>query len=160
VSSYPTRKRQRLAAFDYTTAGYYAVTICVQERLPLFGRVIDGEVHHAPAGTAIEDCLQEIPGRFPGVVVDTVMVMPDHLHVLLVLDGESVSLSEIIHWFKSQSTSRYARGVQREGWPRFAGTLWQRGFYERVIRTEEDLNTVRAYMLTNPQRWMLRDEQR
>lgn len=87
------------------------------------------------------------------------MVMPDHVHALLSLDGTSAPLSEIIHWFKSQSTGRYARGVRHEGWPPFAGRLWQRGFYDRVIRTDEDLNEVRAYILSNPQRQMLREEQ-
>jgi REP element-mobilizing transposase RayT len=159
MSTYPTRKRQRLAGFDYVAAGYYAVTICVQWRLALLGRVIDGQMRRSPAGDAIAECLREIPARFAGVTVDTVMVMPDHVHLLLSLDGTSASLSEVIHWFKSQSTARYAKGARIEGWQRFAGKLWQRGFYERVIRTDEDLGAVRGYMLTNPQRWMLRHEQ-
>ena len=63
-----------------------------------------------------------------------------------------------MHWFKAQSTARYAQGVREQGWRRFAGRLWQRGFYDRVIRTDEELNATREYLPTNPVRWMLRRE--
>jgi REP element-mobilizing transposase RayT len=158
MSSYPTRRRQRLAGFDYSTPGTYFVTLCVQDRLPLFGRVVDGRMHRSPAGDAIERVVGEIPGRFPGATVEAVMTMPDHLHLLLSLDGTTPSLSEIVHWFKSQSTARYAQGVRDQGWRRFAGSLWQRGFHDRVIRTDEELNVTREYMMTNPVRWALRHE--
>jgi REP element-mobilizing transposase RayT len=88
------------------------------------------------------------------------MVMPDHLHVILSLDGKTATLSEILHWVKAQSTARYARGVREEGWRRFAGRLWQRGFYDRIIRTDEELAAAREYLLTNRERWELQQEER
>lgn len=158
MTSYPTRRRQRLDGFDYTTVGYYFVTLCVQGRLPLFGHVFSGQVERSAAGDAIEGTVQDLPSRFPGVRLDTLMIMPDHVHVILFLDGRTARLSEIVHWFKSQSTARYARGVREQGWKRFLGTLWQRGFYDRVIRTDKELNGIREYVLTNAVRWELRLE--
>ena len=160
VTSYPTRRRQRLEGFDYSTSGSYAVTLCVRDRLPLFGRIVLSHMHRSPAGEEMEATWREIPSRHSGVELDTVMVMPDHLHGVLALNDESQSLSEVVHWFRSQSTARYARGVRVQGWKPFAGKLWQRGFYDRIMRTDDDREEMRAYVLTNPERWELwREEQ-
>lgn len=156
MTTYPIRRGQRLKDVDYTSPGYYAVTVCVQDRIPLFGHVYSGVMHLSPAGTVIGTIWQEIPARFPSITADALVVMPDHLHGVLALDGKTPSLSVILQWFKAQSTAQYTRGVREEGWRRFAGNLWQRGFYDRIIRKDEDLNAIRAYILTNPERWELR----
>jgi putative transposase len=156
MRTYPIRRSQRLEDFDYSSTGYYAVTVCVQDRIPLFGYVRAGVMHLSPAGAAIETLWHQIAIRFPGVICDAVMVMPDHLHAILALDGNTPSLSVILQWFKGQSTARYVRGVQDEHWMRFSGQLWQPGFYDRVIRKDEGLNAVRAYIATNPERWEMR----
>jgi putative transposase len=67
-----------------------------------------------------------------------------------------IYLSEIVHHLKARSTAQYALGVNQHDWPPFPGTLWQRGFYDRVIRREEELTGTREYMLQNPLRWSLR----
>jgi REP element-mobilizing transposase RayT len=86
------------------------------------------------------------------------MVMPDHLPTILALGDGVPSLSKIMQWFKAQSTARYARAVQEKGWERFAGRLWQRGVYDRVIRTDEELHAIHEYVVTHLQRWALRHE--
>lgn len=63
------------------------------------------------------------------------------------------SLSEIIRWFKSQSTRDYILGVHAEGWPSFPGRLWQQGFYDHIVRGEQSLNRIRSYIASNPSRW-------
>jgi REP element-mobilizing transposase RayT len=63
------------------------------------------------------------------------------------------TLGEIVGAFKSLSTNAYIRGVRERGWPRFDGRLWQRNYYERVIRNERELNAIRKYILDNPANW-------
>lgn len=67
-------------------------------------------------------------------------------------------LPEIVGWFKTMSTNAYICGVRRDGWPRFEGRLWQRNYFERVLRTEERLNAARRYIGENPARWALDTE--
>jgi REP element-mobilizing transposase RayT len=158
MSSYPSRRRQRLASYDYSAPGFYFVTLCIQDRLPLLGKVVCGQMHRSPAGKMVAAVWGEIPDRSPGVELDTLIVMPDHLHAIVSLSGGTYSLSEIVHHLKSRTTAQYALGVRQHGWPPFPGTLWQRGFFDRVIRDEEELNRLREYILQNPMRWSLARE--
>jgi len=62
-------------------------------------------------------------------------------------------LSQVIQWFKTMTTNAYIRGVKSERWPAFAGRLWQRNYYEHIIRNEADLTRFRAYIAANPAQW-------
>jgi REP element-mobilizing transposase RayT len=110
-----------------------------------------------------------IPRRFPSVGLDAYVVMPNHLHGIVVIEGgepqhgdavgvERVSLSRIVQWFKSATTNDYQRGVTMDGWEPFAGRLWQRNYYEHVVRDETDLDRIRWYIMENPARWAEDDE--
>jgi REP element-mobilizing transposase RayT len=117
-----------------------------------------------PAGKTIERVWLDLPRRFEHVCLDEYVIMPNHIHGILRLrpwrdDGREHDtfgepLSEIVRWFKAQSTRAYIRGVYDLGWARFDGRLWQRGYYEHVIRDEDDLVHGRGYILRNPRRWM------
>jgi REP element-mobilizing transposase RayT len=63
-------------------------------------------------------------------------------------------LPAIVQWFKTMTTNEYIRGVKQLGWPVFAGRLWQRNYYEHIIRSEESLNRIRQYILDNPTQWV------
>jgi putative transposase len=153
--TYPVRRNLRLVDYDYSSSGFYFVTLCIRDRLALLGRVVSDQRRLSPAGEQVSQIWEEIPLRYPGVDLDNLIVMPDHLHAILSLPGQTLSLSEIVHHFKARSTARYALGVNQEQWPPFPGTLWQRGFYDRVIRREDELARTREYMLQNPLRWSL-----
>ncbi|MFN3920772.1 MAG: transposase, partial [Methylohalobius sp.] len=64
-------------------------------------------------------------------------------------------LPKIIQWFKTMTTNEYIRGVKQLGWTPFRGRLWQRNYYEHIIRTEDALRRIRRYIATNPLRWHL-----
>lgn len=159
-----SRRSLRLRSFDYSSAGAYFVTICTQAREPLFGTVEEDRVRHTPVGDMVAAAWREIPARHPAVAVDQFVVMPDHLHGILILTledratsaRESSSLSSIIGAFKSITTHRYAVAVRAQGWRPFPGRLWQRGFYEHVIRNEDSLSEIREYIAKNPVRWSAR----
>lgn len=152
------RKTLRLPTFDYTDPGPYFVTLCLNEREPRFGHVDEGVLVFNSAGEAVHDLWLSIPRRFPSVLLDAFVVMPDHLHGILTLheggaESTTVPLGAVIRAFKSESTTTYINGVKKQGWPPFAGKLWQSNYYEHIIRDERDLATKQAYIEGNPARW-------
>lgn len=127
------RKQIRLKDYDYSMNGYYFVTLCTKNRLSLF--------EADDAKSLICQKLEQIPKLYSGVKVDIAVVMPDHIHMILVFDGASKSLSYIIQAFKSWITREKA----------FAGkSIWQANYYEHVIRNEVALMRIREYIQNNP----------
>jgi REP element-mobilizing transposase RayT len=149
----------RLPHFDYTSAGGYFATITVHERKALLGSPDDsrGGVTLSDAGKMVERWWLELPQKFQPVTLDAHAVMPDHFHGIVLLqcsDNASPdparSLSTIIQWFKTMTTAEYFRGVRSRSWTRVNGRLWQRGFYDHIIRSEQDLAVIRDYVEGNP----------
>ena len=121
------------------------------------------------AGRMVAATLQELWERFPHVALDEMIVMPDHVHVIFALMGarhgtpqkmgehlrgtSEGSLGRVVQAFKSLSTVAYTHGVRQQGWLPFAGKLWQRNYYERIIRGEQELANMRTYIVANPARW-------
>jgi REP element-mobilizing transposase RayT len=153
-SALPSRKGQRLRDFDYTRAGAYFITVCTLDRKCLFGEIHDGAMKPNAIGLTVEQCWQELPLRFAAVDLDAFVLMPNHVHGLLGI-GESgrTALPEVIRVFKSLSAhlSRALRGAAR-------APLWQRGYYERIVRDEADLDRIRDYIIDNPYKWDLDEE--
>ena len=154
----PTRRNSlRLESYDYTWPGAYFVTICIADRMPRFGDVIDGLMRVNDAGMMIDNQWHRLPGRFPHVALDAYTVMPNHLHAILDINTNtatgSETLSAVLGAFKSFTTRAYAEGVQTQDWPPFDGHLWQRSFHDHIIRDDRDLDRVRAYIAANPARW-------
>lgn len=139
-----TRHRHRLPGFDYSTPGAYFVTICAHGN-HLFGKITNGEMKCNALGDLVTLCWNEIPGHFPLVSLDAFVAMPDHVHgVLLFADvehGRARTLSAVIGSFKAAVSKKAG------------ATIWQRSYWERVVRNERELNIVRHYVEENPQRW-------
>jgi len=162
------RRSVRLPAYDYAQPGAYFMTICTQNRECVFGRIVDGRMILTEPGQMVEAMRRQLP-RYHGVDVDAFVVMPNHIHGIIILVGAgpracpnmgrpqgvapTMSLPDVVHRFRSLTTARYQRGVLRDGWLPFPGRLWQRNYHEHVIRDEEDLNRVRQYIIDNPARW-------
>ena len=164
------RRSIRLRGYDYARPGWYFVTICVQDRRPLFGTVVNGRMALTDAGRMVCDVWNEMPAHYPGVGADAFVVMPDHFHGVVHVgapprgcpnghaprDGQprgvapTLSLPDIVHRFKTLSTTRYIAGVTKHGWPRFDGKLWQRNYYDIIVRTDTALANIRAYIRDNP----------
>ena len=143
----PSRKLLRLPGFDYSRPRLYFVTICAGRRGPVFGSVVIGD-DGAPAvvlnalGRQVTAAVVALPGH-GGAVVVALLVMPDHLHLVVCLAEEGPSLGVVIGGLKA--------GVARR--TRTAG-LWQRGYHDRVVRDERELENICAYIDTNPSRWV------
>ena len=164
-----SRRSLRLKEYDYTQAGAYFVTIVTQRRACLFGNIEQSETRLNKAGEMVQTIWSELAYFYPGVETDVFVVMPNHFHGIIDLVGATprgcppphadsqpdtiISLSDVVHRFKTLTTKRYTDGVKRFGWPRFVDRLWQRNYYEHVIRSDESLNRIREYIVNNPLRW-------
>ena len=151
------RKSPRLPRYDYAWPGAYFVTICVADRMPRFGEVVEQRACLNGAGEMIDRHWRSIPERFPQVSLDAYVLMPNHLHGILLINttdkAGADSLSAILGAFKSLTTREYSDGVRRGLWPRYERRLWQASFYDHVIRNERDLQRVCDYIAANPARW-------
>jgi putative transposase len=164
--SFWRRKSSRLSGYDYSQEGAYFVTVCVQGRQDLLGTIIDATTRLSPAGHMIGKWWSELERKFPSVKIDPYhVVMPNHFHGILFNSATIASgakgghagppLQKIVQWFKTMTTNEYIHGVKEHGWPSFKGNLWQRSFYDHVIRDEASLNRIREYIANNPLRWDL-----
>jgi REP element-mobilizing transposase RayT len=161
-----------LAGYDYSQEGAYFVTICANEHQCLFGKVAGDTMRPGDTGRMVAATWQQLRLHYPGVDLDAFVIMPNHLHGIVILTvgaGPSacpspgqpqgvaptttMSLSDVIHRFKSLTTARYLHAVRAKGWPPFSGRLWQRNYYEHIIRNEEKLKKVREYIADNPLQW-------
>jgi putative transposase len=129
MSSLPIRKNIRLKHYDYSTNGYYFVTICTHTHKSLLSR----------NENVIEDIIKSLPLKFPGVNIDYYVLMPSHVHIIFVLQESKISLPEVVRTFKALATKN--TGMKR---------LWQRGYYEHVIRNDRALYKIREYIQNNP----------
>jgi putative transposase len=171
------RRSIRLETYDYAQAGAYFVTICTFERRSLLGAVVademqlspygSDEMQLSPCGSIVTECWDEIPQHFTGVELDAFVVMPNHVHGIFVLsDGAMAtrarhasplqeksgarpgSVGAIVGAFKSAASRRINQMYGTPGAP-----LWQRNYYERIIRNEKELNGIREYIIYNPALW-------
>lgn len=178
---HPRRTSLRLRSYDYSSAGVYFVTIVTHRRAHLFGTVADGKMHLNDEGRSVEQAWNGIGKRFPSVEVDAYVVMPNHLHGLLRLSGSDLvgaplvgarraptrptqsqppTLGDIIGAYKSVSTRAYIDGVRVNGWRPFPGRLWQRNYFEHIVRDEASLERIREYIHANPGMWETDPENR
>jgi len=170
------RRSIRLPGYDYGQSGGYFVTIVAQGRSPHFGEVIHGELRLNDAGQMIQTQWQTISERFAGVELGEFVVMPNHFHALLfIVQSEENSvgaalvaaqsgagtrpaptkttLGAIIGAFKSITTHEYILGVKHLGWPAFDRRLWQRNYYEHIVRSSLEMEKISEYIRYNPVRW-------
>lgn len=151
------RRSIRLKGYDYSKAGAYFVTICIHQRLPLLGEIENGAIALTPAGEMVQTIWNEIPSHYLNVGLDAFVVMPNHVHGILILESNcnqsSMTLGDVVHRFKSFTTTKYRYGVNQKQWQPFVGRLWQRNYYEHIIRNEESCDRLRQYITNNPLSW-------
>jgi putative transposase len=173
------RQTVRLKAYDYSQASAYFITVCTHERECLFGGVADGEIRLNGFGEIVrEEWLRSAEIR-QEIEIDAFVVMPNHLHGIIVINNDvgatrwvaqnngqngnerathrvaptgpdSGSIGAIIGQFKSIVTKRINALRDNPGCP-----VWQRNYYERVIRNERELAGIREYIANNPLQWSL-----
>jgi len=147
------RKNLRLKNYDYGQKGFYFITICGENRLMYFGEIIDGRFIKNESADMICEVWMQISSRFSVKLHDYVL-MPNHFHAIVEIEhtGNAV-LGHIIGAFKSLTTNRYIKGVKEAGWMPFEKRLWQRNYYEHIIRNEDSYIKLSYYIQNNPLKW-------
>jgi len=144
------RKAARLKDYDYSAPGGYFITICTKERKQVFWRVGASCARPAlsEAGKAVSEELLRLSNAYPTVRLDKVAIMPNHVHMILVIGpGEggraqlAPTVSRVVQQFKGAVTKRV--GI----------SLWQKGFYDHIIRNEADYLRIWEYIDANPAKW-------
>jgi len=160
-----------LKGYDYAQPGFYFVTICTWRQTSLFGEIVDGEMRLNEYGDIVyQEWLQAAVLR-PSVELDSFVVMPNHLHGIVILQDKcrgtlqraptieqfgkptSNSIPTIVRLFKSVTTTRINAARKTPG-----TAVWQRNYYEHVIRDEDELNRIRRYIEDNPLKWEMDGE--
>ncbi|MDF9830426.1 transposase [Parabacteroides sp. PF5-6] len=159
-----TKKRRpntiRLNGYNYAQSGFYFVTICCQNKNPFFGRIEQGLMILNDAGEMIEQLWNELTNKYPILRLHSYVVMPDHFHgIIQICKDDVISLASIMDAFKSETTVRYISGVKQKGWPPFDKHLWQRNYYEHIIRDQRGFDNITAYIIENPQKWGINNEE-
>lgn len=222
----PQRKNLRLDGYDYSKAGLYYITICVQDRLCLFGEIINHEMILTPAGLMIEKWYWEMENKYPDKKCHEMVVMPNHFHCIIEnmpqiigngtntmnahnktpndhtpdvrtpddhtsddhvgsplrgrpdmrgrpnMPGHPImhnpkckspygpnntvthaTIGAAMDWFKTMTTNEYIRGVKQHQWQRFNQKLWQRNYYEHIVRNQTDYLRIAQYINQNPNNW-------
>jgi putative transposase len=193
------RRSIRLRGHDYSRAGAYFITICTQNREYLFGDIMDGKMALNPFGKIAPEQWYAIPERFPHVDVDEFVVMPNHIHGIVIINGVgaplagapciqnaqkttngprpitpddgvtetrnrataddratarvALSVGEIVGAYKSICYRECLAWINNHEQDHRLGRLWQRNYWEHIIRNETELNRIREYIRNNPAQW-------
>ena len=183
------RRSIRMKGYDYSQAGLYFITICVQNRDCLFGEIVDDQMMLNDSGEMVKRWYYELENKYPDKRCHEMIIMPNHFHCIIenveiqnvVGNGEvvnngdecerpnnddqqpekygmhnkkyGVTIGDAINWFKTMTTNEYIRNVKTNDWPRFNQKLWQRNYWEHIIRDEKSYDTISEYIINNPQNW-------
>ena len=153
----PKRKPTRLPEYDYSEYGMYFLTICAKDMEQIFGRIVGeglaspghsgSKFQPSPLGKITEKHLLDIPNHYDNVFVDKYVIMPNHIHLIVMLEhssgrtSPSPTIGNIIGGFKS--------GVSHE----YGQLIWQRSYYDHIIRNEKDYERIWEYIENNPFQW-------
>lgn len=192
----------RLKGYDYSRAGLYFITICIQNRLYLFGEIENGRMILNDAGKMIEKWYYELTNKYPDKKCHEMVVMPKHFHCIIEnspsdthpttmnahvpsLDAHvgasprgrpenddpdkhpeninspygihnkkyNATIGDAMDWFKTMTTNAYIRGVKNNNWQAFNKKLWQRNYWEHIIRNKKSYQRISEYIIKNPENW-------
>jgi putative transposase len=162
----PHRKKHRLSSDLYQSPGAYFVTICAHERHSTLGWINNDSLIETPLGRLAHRCWLDLPTHWAKLSLDAFVVMPNHVHGIILITvqqagrtsaaptGEAPllapSIPKVMQAYKA-AVARSARAGHMHG----ASAIWQRGYYDHIIRDESDLHRVREYILSNPLAWAL-----
>ncbi len=151
----PQRKSLRLKNYDYTQNSFYFITICIQNKACLLGEIIDQKMILNNAGLMIDKIWHEIPKYYEGFHLHEFVLMPNHIHGIIEISshGKTLGLSDVLQRFKTLTTNKYIHGVKDHHWKKFQKKLWQRSYYEHIIRNEKTLEEIQTYIINNPVNW-------
>jgi len=138
----PIRKIIRLQDYDYSEENVYFITICVKDRLELLGKIIQDNIKLTTEGKIVNQNITKIEEIYKNVVIDDYVIMPNHIHILLLIKYKSnATISKIIKHFKTN--------VTRE----IKYSILQKSFYEHIVRNKKEYFKIKEYIKYNVINW-------
>jgi len=173
------RKTIRLNGYDYSQAGLYFITICCQNWECLFGEIVNGEMICNDAGKMVENEWLQLPQRFNKIKLHEYVLMPNHFHgiieiitvgaTLVVAQNDVVvklekgqpqgiaptdkTVGDMVGAFKSITTIEYIKMAKQQILPQFNQRIWQRNYWEHIVRDENEYQCISEYIINNPMKW-------
>ena len=180
------RRSLRLPHYNYSKAGYYFITICTQDKLHLFGEIVDGKMFLNDAGLMIEYWYRELENKFKHIRNHEMIMMPNHIHFIIeitsyhsiggehMIEGKHIgrplrnknkyaivgadlcvrpNVGNVVQWFKTMTTNQYIKMVKNGTLPPFNKRIWQRNYWEHVVRDDVDYERIATYIINNPMTW-------
>ena len=166
------RYSSRSQGYDYSQNGAYFITLCTEDRKPLFGKIINGEMQLSQFGIIARDEWQKTSEMRKNIEMDEFVVMPNHFHGIIIINDlpctgtlqraptreqfgkpTSNSIPTIIRGYKAAVTKRINTIRINTGAYNMPERIWQRNYYEHVIRNEASLHRIREYIMGNPLNW-------
>ena len=161
----PKRKRLRLEEYDYGEQGYYFITLCTYKRQRLFEiypPIVGNDLCVVPPvqNKIIEKWIIETQRKFDNIKIEKYVIMPDHLHFIFNISERHIgrSLQDAIRFFKTMTTNEYIRYVNDNLLSAFGEKLWQKSYYDHIIRNEKDYLEICEYIDSNPAAWVEKQE--
>jgi len=180
------RRSIRLPEYDYGQEGAYYVTICAQDRKCIFGQIKNGRMQLNEWGSMVHSFWERLPEHYCGLVLDSFVIMPNHVHFIIIIANDVVprgrgevtsplgdgdnnlvmgevtsplrdsakhTLGQVLAFYKYQTTKAINLANSTPG-----RKIWQRNYFEHIIRNERSYNEIRKYIIENPRYWAADDE--
>ena len=150
----PERKPNRIEEYDYSQNGAYFVTICTQDRRKILCDIVGDDAHIVPKpyGQIVVKYIRNVPE------IEKYVIMPDHIHMIIRLDNGSMWASTPTDKPQHNRISSIVRSIKTLTTKEIGEPIWQRSYYDHVIRNQEDYNEVWEYIENNPLKWVLKKE--
>lgn len=161
----PVRKRNRLRDYDYSQNGVYFITVCSKDKQWLFWKagaspkIVGASIarppsneHYSDIGTVVEEMIKEVPSKYNGIELINYVVMPNHIHLLLMLCADT--RGRAMH-APTPDVSRVIQQLKGAVTKKVGASVWQKSFHDHIVRNEKSLKSIYEYIDYNPLRWEL-----
>ena len=140
--NFPIRKKLRLEYYDYSKQGLYFITICIKNRRKILGKINNNQIELSKEGIVVQNYIEYIVKKYRNIKIDEYIVMPNHIHMIISMDNENyANLSRIIKQYKGSVTKQIGHSI------------WQKSYYEHIIRNEKEYYNIREYIQNNIINW-------
>ena len=147
----PNRKPNRLSDYDYNQNGAYFVTICTQDRKPILSTIVGDDAHIVPkpCGQIAEKYIRNVPE------IEKYVIMPDHIHMIIWLDDGSMWASTPTDIRPKNKIASIVRSIKTLTTKEIGMPIFQRSYYDHVIRNQQDYEEIWQYIDHNPRKWAI-----
>ena len=162
MENLPKRKQNRIRDYDYSTSGAYFITICTRDKRKILSRIVGGDVLDAPKtellqyGEIADKYINQLDKFYGNIEIDKYVIMPDHIHLLLFVYDDGASRTSPPTTKQHSVVSRFVSTFKRFCNKEYGFNVWQRSFYDHIIRDERDYREIWQYIENNPRKYLVK----